>query len=126
MNSSRRSHHVQVVSIAIRGDRFTGDIFHHEVRPTVRAVPASNTRAMFGWSISAKAWRSCSNRAMTARVHAGLDDLHRDATLHRFDLIGNPDRAESAFTNHLKQLVRADALRHRSLIRRRRHCDGRV
>src|SRR5262245_21572760 len=31
-------------------------------------VPASNTFAIFGWSISASAWRSASKRAMTWRV----------------------------------------------------------
>ena len=31
-------------------------------------APASRTRAMLGWSISARAWRSASNRATTCAV----------------------------------------------------------
>ena len=44
------------------------------------------------------------------RVHAGLDDLERDAARHRLDLFGHPDHAESALADLLEQFVAPDAL----------------
>jgi hypothetical protein len=52
----------------------------------VSVPPASNTFAMFGWSIIASACRSASKRATTWCVHGQLDDLERDAALHGFAL----------------------------------------
>ena len=72
-------------------------------------APASSTLAMLGWSISARACRSASKRAMTwRRVHARLDDLEGDLALDRLGLLGHPDRAHAAFADLLQQLVRAD------------------
>ena len=66
---------------------------------------------MFGWSISASAWRSASNRAMTLfGVHAQLDDLERDAAANRLLLFGHIDHAAAAFADLLEQLVAADAV----------------
>src|SRR5258706_8846836 len=59
---------IQLVLVAITGDGNTFDQFHYEVGRPVSVAPASSTLAMFGWSISANAWRSASNRAMTCRV----------------------------------------------------------
>ena len=64
---------------------------------------------MFGWSISARACRSASKRAITCRrVHARLDDLQRDAALDRLGLLGHVDDAHAAFADLLQQLVGAD------------------
>ena len=63
---------------------------------------------MFGWSISARACRSASNRASTGlRVHAGLDELHRDGPLDRLGLLGHEDAAHAALADLLDQLVLA-------------------
>ena len=77
----------------------------------VSVAPASRTLAMFGWSISASAWRSASNRAMTLlRVHAQLDDLEGDAPPDRLLLLGHVNHAAAAFADLLQQLVTADAV----------------
>ena len=39
------------------------------------------------------------------RVHAQLDDLERDAPLHRLRLLRHPDRAQAALADLLQQLV---------------------
>src|SRR5262249_17579515 len=41
------------------------------------------------------------------RVHAGLDDLQRDAALDGFGLLGQPDGAHAALADALQQLVLA-------------------
>ena len=65
-------------------------------------VPASSTLAMFGWSISARACRSASNRAMTClRVHARLDELQRHLALDRLGLLGHVDGAHAALADLL-------------------------
>ena len=72
-------------------------------------VPASSTWAMFGWSISDRACRSASKRAITCRVSIpGLMILR--ATLRRTGslLLGHVDDAHAAFADLLQQLVRAD------------------
>ncbi len=75
----------------------------------VSVVPASSTLAMLGWSISARACRSASKRAITClRVHAGLDDLEGDLALDRLGLLGHEDGAHAAFADLLQQLVGAD------------------
>ena len=64
---------------------------------------------MFGWSISASAWRSASNRAITCFVSIpGLMIL--SATLRRtgLHLLGHVDHAHAAFADRFEQLVRAD------------------
>ena len=64
---------------------------------------------MFGWSISARACRSASNRAMhLAGVHPGLDDLQRDLAADRLVLLGHVDDAHAALADLLEQLVRPD------------------
>ena len=72
-------------------------------------VPASNTRAMLGWSISARACRSASKRAMTSRdVHARLDDLEGHLAADGLLLLGDEDQADAALADLLHQLVGAD------------------
>jgi hypothetical protein len=62
---------------------------------------------MFGWSIIARAWRSASKRATTARVvHAWLDDLQGDAAADGRRLLGQEDRAKTAFADLVQQFVR--------------------
>ena len=64
---------------------------------------------MLGWSISARAWRSASNRAMTClRVHARLDDLQRHLAADGLRLLGHVDDAHAPFADLLQQLVGAD------------------
>ena len=71
--------------------------------------PASNTLAMAGWSIRAKAWRSDSKRAITSRrVHPGFDQLQRHAAAHGLLLLGQPDLAHAAFSDFLQQVIAAD------------------
>ena len=86
------------------------DQFHHEVRAGPTAVaPPSNTLAMFGWSMIARACRSASKRATTCRVSMpGLSTF--SATLRRTGcgLLGHEDHAEAALADLLQQLVRAD------------------
>ena len=41
------------------------------------------------------------------RVHPGLDELERDESLHRFDLLGHPDGTHAAFADGLEELVLA-------------------
>ena len=66
---------------------------------------------MFGWSISASACRSASNRAMTLLgVHAQLDDLERHPPANRFLLLGHINHAAAAFADLLEQFVAADAV----------------
>ena len=64
---------------------------------------------MFGWSISARACRSASKRAIDLpRVHARLDDLQGDLAADRLRLLGHVDHAHAALADLLQQLVRAD------------------
>ena len=71
----------------------------------VSLTPASSTLAMFGWSMSASACRSCSNRARTrAGIDAGLDDLERHPPLDRFGLVGDEDDAHAALAEFLAEL----------------------
>jgi hypothetical protein len=71
---------VGVGLVAVLGDRDAADQFHHEVGPPAVGGAGVETLAMFGWSISASAWRSASKRATTCLgVHAQLDDLERHA-----------------------------------------------
>ena len=72
-------------------------------------APASNTLAMFGWSMIARACRSASNRASTWRLSIpGL--MTFSATLRRTGvlLLGHVDHAEAALADLLQQLVAAD------------------
>ena len=63
---------------------------------------------MFGWSISASACRSASNRASTClRVHPGLDQLDGDVPLDRLGLLGPPDAAHAALADRLDERVLA-------------------
>ena len=75
----------------------------------VAVVPASSTRAMFGWSIRARAWRSASKRAMTCAVSMPALMTFR-ATLRRtgFCLLGQEDGAHAPLADGLQELVRAD------------------
>ena len=69
-------------------------------------APASSTRAMFGWSIRARACRSASNRATTGlRVHARLDDLERHLAADRLGLLGHVDDAHPALAEQLEDPV---------------------
>ena len=82
----------------------------------VSVAPASSTLAMFGWSMSARAWRSASKRAMTCLgVHAQLDDLERHAAADRLLLFGHIDDAAAAFADLLQQFVAADSVARLSL-----------
>ena len=79
-------------------------------------VPASSTLAMLGWSISARACRSASNRASTCRrVHARLDDLQGHLPPDRLGLLGHVDDAHAPFADLLQELVGADDRAGRSL-----------
>ena len=83
---------------------------------------------MFGWSMSARACRSASNRAITCRVSMpGLDDLEGHLALDRLALLGHVHHPETALADLLQQLVSPDPhpgrLRHH--IRRRFHLDRR-
>ena len=72
-------------------------------------APASSTRAMLAWSISARACRSASKRAMTCAVSMpGLMSLRATLRWTGCGLLGHPDRAHAAFADLLQQLVRAD------------------
>jgi hypothetical protein len=75
--------------------------------PPLAVVPASRTRAMLAWSISASACRSASNRAMTCRCPC-LDDLDRDLALDGARLLGEEDDSHAALADLLEQLVRPD------------------
>ena len=78
---------------------------------------------MFGWSISASAWRSASKRAITCLgVHAQLDDLERHAAAHRLLLLRHIDHAAAAFADFLQQFIVADDLAH-GLVRNIRQLD---
>ena len=93
-------------------------------------APASSTRAMFGWSIKARACRSASKRAMTCRVSMPSLMIF-SATRRRTGalLVGHVDHAHAPFADLLQELVgtdqRADVLgqgRGRNLVDRRQHC----
>ena len=123
-NSSSRSRGVRWLSsqYLVIGTPWTSSITKYG-RP-LSVVPASSTRAMFGWSIIARACRSASKRAMTCRrVHARLDDLEGHAAADRLRLLGHVDDAHAPFADLLEQLVRAD---HRAgaFLGRRRLIDG--
>ena len=71
---------------------------------------------MFGWSISASACRSASNRARTClRIHARFDELQRDQTLDRLDLLRHEHGPHSTFADRLEQLVTPADNRFRSV-----------
>jgi len=77
----------------------------------VLVAPASSTFAIFGWSISARAWRSASNRGHDLfGVHAQLDDFKGDAAADRFLLFGHVHHATTAFANLLQELVSANTI----------------
>ena len=85
-------------------------------------VPASKTLAIAGWSISASAWRSASNRATTrADVHPGLDDLDRDLAVDGLDLFGQPDLAHASLAQALEETIGAEVARRG---RKGRRCAG--
>ena len=64
---------------------------------------------MLGWSISASACRSASNRAITCRVSMpGLMIFSATVPPHRRLLLGHVDDAHAPFADLLQQLVRAD------------------
>jgi len=101
----------EVVFVAVFGDWDAAYQLHDEVGRPASVAPASRTRAMFGWSMSASAWRSASKRATTSFVSMpSFDNLEGDAAAHRLFLLGHVDGAATAFTNLLKQLVWADAV----------------
>ena len=73
-------------------------------------VPASRTLAIWLWSISARAWRSASNRAMTWAVSIpGLMTLSATCAPDGRLLLGHEDDAHAALADRLQQLVRPDA-----------------
>ena len=75
----------------------------------VSVVPASSTRAMFGWSIIASGLPlGLEAGDHLPRVHARLDDLERDRPLDRLGLLGHEHDAHAAFADLLQQLVGAD------------------
>ena len=87
---------------------FAADVLHHEVRPALRCGPASKTRAMFGWSISASACRSASKRAMTCAVSMpALMTLSATCRRTGSRLLGEPDLAHPAFADALEEAVGA-------------------
>src|SRR5262245_49337776 len=83
-------------------------------------VPASKTRAMLGWSISASALALGLEAGHDlGGVHARLDDLEGNPALDRLGLLGHPDGSHAAFADQLQQLVRAE-LSARAFLHRRR------
>jgi hypothetical protein len=58
----------ELVGAAVVGDRHPRTSSMTKNGRPCSVVPASRTVAMFGWSISARACRSASNRATTCRV----------------------------------------------------------
>ena len=83
----------------------------------VSVAPASSTLAMFGWSISASACRSASNRAITCRVSMpGLMIFSATLRCDRLLLLGHVDHADAAFADLLEQLVGPDHDAGRSVI----------
>ncbi len=99
----------QPVAVAILGDRHALDQLHHEERLAGSSVvPPSKTRAMFGWSISASACRSASNRASTASESIPiLISLSATCRLTGSRLLGAVDRAHPPFAENLAQRVPA-------------------
>src|SRR5689334_4263860 len=78
----------------------------------VSVAPASMTRATLGWSISAKAWRSDSKRAMTWRVSMpSLMSLTAHGAPDRVALLRAVHRAHPAFTDQLLDVVAPDLRR---------------
>ena len=64
---------------------------------------------MLGWSISARACRSASNRATTWRVSMpALMILRATLRLHGLSLLGHPDLAHAPLADPFQQLVGAD------------------
>ena len=63
---------------------------------------------MLGWSIIARACRSCSKRGSTAcESMPGLMSFERDLALDRLGLLGDPDLAHAPFADLLLQRVAA-------------------
>ena len=95
--------------VAVFGERHALDQFHDEKRPApLRVVPASSSLAMCGWSISASACRSASNRARsTSRSIPALISLTATRRLTGSRLLGHPDAAHAPFADLLEQLVAA-------------------
>ncbi|MFO0953209.1 MAG: hypothetical protein U0835_19050 [Isosphaeraceae bacterium] len=61
---------------------------------------------MFGWSIRARAWRlGLEPRQHLLRVHAGLDELHRDEPLDRLGLLRPPHGAHAALADDLDERI---------------------
>ena len=100
----------ELLAVAVLGDRDAADQLHDEVGAARRrSSPASRTLAMLGWSISARACRSASNRATTCLVSIpGLMTFR--ATLRRTGcgLLGHVDDAHAPLADLLQQLVGAD------------------
>ena len=118
-NSSSRSLGGQMVLVAVLRDRHALDQFHHEVGPAaVASCPRRSTLAMFGWSISARACRSASKRAITCRESMpALMILSATSRLSGSHLLGHEDGAHAPFADLLQQLVGAD-------LRARTHAAG--
>ena len=69
-------------------------------------APASKTLAMLGWSISASAWRSASNRAITWREFIpGLMIFERDLAMDGVRLLGHVDDPHPSLADLFQQLV---------------------
>ena len=65
---------------------------------------------MLGWSISARAWRSASKRAMTSSVSMpGLMTLRATLAADGLVLLGHEDDAHAAFADFFQELVGTDA-----------------
>ena len=100
----------QLVLVAVLGDRARrGPAPSRSTAGRSRSCPHRSTWAMLGWSISARACRSASKRAMTCRLSMpGLMIFSATLRCTGSALLGHVDHAHAPFADLLQQLVRAD------------------
>ena len=95
--------------VAVPGDRHAVDQLHDEIGSAGFGGPGVEDRAILGWSIMARAWRSASNRAMTCRLSMPALMTLR-ATVRRTGWVCSAMKTVPmpALADRLEELVRAD------------------
>ena len=99
----------QLVIITVLGDRHAANQLHHEVRPArggLAAVEHVGDIRMVHHGQRLPFRLEAGNDL--PRVHAGLEDLERDAASDGLRLLGHEDNAEPALANLFQQLVGSD------------------
>src|SRR5262249_44282948 len=99
----------ELMLIAVFSDRNATDQLHDEVGPArLRSAAIEDVSDVRMIHQSERLPLRFEAGDDLARIHAGLEDLQRDAAAHRLLLLGHEDHAEAALADLLQELVRAN------------------